>query len=149
DNKVHSLVMLGASNHGTTFGELQQQAHELGKLLDIPEQLIIRGQLGPAAVQQLDGSLFLRDLNSGSQTQPGVAYTSIASRTDGVITPPESSFLQAGPDATVDNIWLQDGCPSNAANHNDLLSDERSTYLVKSALYPEAFPRDATPCTPS
>jgi len=147
DNKVHSLVMLGASNHGTTFGELQQQAHELGKLLDIPEKLIVRGQLGPAAVQQLHGSGFLRELNAGAQTQPGVAYTSIASRTDGVITPPESSFLQAGPGATVHNVWLQDGCPSNTADHNSLLSDDRALYLVESALYPDDFPRDEAPCT--
>lgn len=145
-NKVHSLVMLGASNHGTTFGEMQQQAHELGVLLDIPAQLVIRGQLGPAAVQQLNGSGFLSNLNSGSQTQPGVSYTSIASHTDGVITPPESSFLEPGPDATVENVWLQDGCPSNTADHNDMLSDERAMYLVKSALYPEQFPRENTPC---
>lgn len=145
-NKVRSLVMLGASNHGTTFGEMQQQAHELGKLLDIPEQLIVRGQLGPAAVQQLNGSGFLRELNAGAQTQPGVSYTSIASRTDGVITPPESSFLQAGPGATVENIWLQDGCPTNTADHNDLLSDERTLYLAKSALYPDQFPRETAPC---
>lgn len=146
NNKVHSLVMLGASNHGASFGYLQALAHQLGELFQTPEVVFIRGLLGPAAVQQLHGSGFLAALNRGSQTQPGVDYTSIASRNDGAITPPESSFLEAGPSATVDNVLLQDGCPSNTADHIALLNDVRSLYLVQSALDPESFPRAETPC---
>ncbi|WP_395705349.1 esterase/lipase family protein [Rhodococcus ruber] len=147
NNKVHSLITLGASNNGTTFGELQQRASQLGRRLDVSEKLIVRGQLGPAAVQQLSGSGFLSELNAGGHTQPGVTYTSIASRTDGIITPPESSFLQPGPSATVDNVWLQDGCPGNTADHNELPSDSRALYLVQSSLDPDRFPRSAAPCT--
>ena len=41
-------------------------------------------------------------LNSGGDTMPGIDYTVVASRNDSISTPPEATFLTAGPGATVE-----------------------------------------------
>lgn len=54
---------------------------------------------------------FLAALNAGSETQPGVEYTVIATTQDQISTPPEATFLTAGPDSEVHNVWVQDAAP--------------------------------------
>ncbi|WP_420165250.1 esterase/lipase family protein [Rhodococcus parequi] len=146
-NKIRSLVMLGPTTHGTTFGGLQTfvDAFTSLRLTDEPtnEWLADLG-FGVATYQQMIGSRFLSDLNAGRETMPGVDYRVIASRSDTVVTPPEGSFLVPAPGSSVLNQWIQDSCPAANVSHVGLLDDPRSIFLVRRALDP-GLP-GAVPC---
>ncbi|MFZ2176485.1 MAG: alpha/beta fold hydrolase [Rhodococcus sp. (in: high G+C Gram-positive bacteria)] len=144
-NKVHTLVTLGATNHGTSFGDVQLLGG-VAQALGIPVTALTGVAVGPSYIQQMVGSPFLQVLNAGGDTDPGIRYTVVASRRDTVSTPPEATFLTPGPGAAVDNVWLQDGCESNQAGHNQLTSDPRAVYIVQKALDPSYAGRNAAPC---
>src|SRR5690349_11457044 len=99
--KVHALVGLAPSNHGTTLDGLFTLASYFpgsnAALADCP-----------ACAEQQSGSTFMNKLNAGGDTQSGVRYTVIESRNDEVVTPYTSAFL-AG--SKVTNITLQRQCP--------------------------------------
>lgn len=142
-NIVHSLVTLGATNHGTTFGGLQANA-EMLSAMGVPGDLLVQVTWGPAGVQQLRGTPFLAALNAGSETQPGVNYTVIATTQDKISTPPEATFLTAGPGSEVNNQWVQDVCPDSTVSHGELVIAPDSLNLVKSALDSNYI---SSPCT--
>jgi triacylglycerol esterase/lipase EstA (alpha/beta hydrolase family) len=127
-NKVRNLVELGATNHGTTLDGLATLAGDLG-LLGYSDIL-----LGQAAQQQVVGSAFLTDLNAGGDTVPGVNYTVIATRYDEVTTPYQSTFLTAGPGATVRDITLQNGCATNLSEHVSMAYSVRAIGYVEQGL---------------
>ncbi|MEU8898963.1 alpha/beta fold hydrolase [Nocardia sp. NPDC048505] len=129
---VRRLVTIAATHHGTTADGLD---HLLpGGSAAGPSDAVIARILGTAAAQQLAGSEFLRRLNAGGDTEPGIAYTAIATRVDHVVTPPEATFLRAGPGATVDNVWVQDVCPGDTFHHGLLPESPAVAYLVHRAL---------------
>lgn len=149
-NKVNKLVTLGATNHGTTFNGLLQAYYLLvtiGVEQNLASELLFSNpSLGEAGMQQLEGSKFLTSLNSGPDVLPGIDYTVIATQHDQVVTPPSSTFLSTAGEASVKNIWLQDGCESNLARHQDLPSDPRTKYLVQTALDPDYAADAVEPC---
>lgn len=131
-NAVDRLVTIAATHHGTT-------AEGLGSLLPTGSATptidsMISRVLGIAAAQQLSTSEFLRTLNAEGDTEPGIHYTAIASRVDRVVTPPEATFLRAGHDATVENLWVQDLCPTDVFYHGILPESPAVSYLVHRAL---------------
>jgi triacylglycerol esterase/lipase EstA (alpha/beta hydrolase family) len=139
--KVHRLVGLAPSNHGTTLGGLTA-------LID----LIPGGSGGISAVcgigctQQLAGSAFLQKLNSGGDTGPGVQYTVIETRYDEVVTPYTSAFLN-GPNVT--NILLQNQCALDFSEHLAISFDHIALRDVLNALDPaHAKPIRCTPVLP-
>lgn len=140
-NKVDHLVTIAATHHGTT-------ADGLGYLLPtgsasaLSDGMIAR-VLGTAAAQQLASSEFLRTLNAAGDTEPGIHYTAIATRVDHVVTPPEATFLRAGVGATVDNVWVQDVCPTDTYHHGILPNSPAVAYLVHKAL---GLPYSDDPC---
>ncbi|MFD4366089.1 esterase/lipase family protein [Rhodococcus sp. NPDC058521] len=144
-NKVHRLITLGATNHGTSFGDVQALGG-LAQALGVPVTPLFGMTVGPSYVQQMAGSPFLHVLNAGGDTDPGVAYTVVASRNDTVSTPPENTFLTAGPGAMVDNLWIQDGCDSNTTTHDQLTTDPRAKHIVQTALDPTYGERVPAPC---
>ncbi|MFC9441161.1 triacylglycerol lipase, partial [Nocardia sp. NPDC057030] len=97
---------------------------------------------GTPGQQQVVGSPLLNRLNAGGETVPGVRYTALASRADEIITPQETALL-AAPTGANRNVWLQDGCPTDIANHSGLLGDTRAAAVVLSAL---ADDNRALPC---
>jgi len=106
--KVNALVGIAPSSHGTDL-------HGLTRLLDLfPGARDLVGAHTPALRDQVVGSDFLRRLNEGGDTVPGVEYTVIATRYDQVVTPYRSQFLD-GPG--VRNVLLQDLCPLNLSEH--------------------------------
>lgn len=137
-DRVHTLVELGATNHGTTLDGLGSLTRQLG-IVQYGWPL-----LGVAAEQQVVGSEFLNALNAGGDTVPGVTYVVIATRYDEVTTPYESTFLTAGPGATVHNITLQDGCPIDASDHLSMVYSPRAVGIIKQGLDSGA---PAPPCT--
>jgi triacylglycerol esterase/lipase EstA (alpha/beta hydrolase family) len=139
--KVARVVTLGSTHHGTTLngiGTLGREFEAFGALDGA--QLVT----GPAAIQQVAGSEFLTTLNAGGDTLPGIAYTAIATKYDEVTTPYETTFLTAGPGATVRNITLQDGCPIDGDDHLSMPYSPRAQAYVLRALGSDV----PVPCLP-
>ncbi|AOR33649.1 lipase [Streptomyces fodineus] len=129
-NKVHSLVGLAPSNHGTTGSGLGTLTTKLG--LDKTASLV----LGEAYEDQLVGSEANTTLDRDGDTRPGVDYTVIATKFDEVVTPYTHQFLTAGPGATVKNITIQDICPRDFSEHVSIAYDSNAAQLVRNALDP-------------
>jgi triacylglycerol esterase/lipase EstA (alpha/beta hydrolase family) len=134
--KVHTLVGLSPSNHGTTLDGLFTLANFFGAGAFF-------GVLCPACEQQEAGSAFLTKLNAGGDTVRGVHYTVIQSANDEVVTPYSSAFL-SGPNAT--NILLQGQCGLDQGEHLSMPYDHIADGDVLNALDP-AHPIEPA-CTP-
>lgn len=145
-DKVDTTVTLGATNHGTTLsgiGNLDRFIARLGLNLDPVLDYVV----GESGMQQVYGSPLLNRLNAGGDTVPGGKYTVIGTQYDEVTTPYTSTFLTAGPDATVDNITVQDGCDIDHSDHISMAYSPRVIDLVKNALAPGSV--EAPRCTPN
>lgn len=136
-SRVHTLVGLAQSNHGTTIDGLTTVA---GK---IPEANQFVGAACTACTQQEAGSTFLANLNAGGDTVAGVNYTVIESRYDEVVTPYASVFF-SGPGVT--NITLQDQCSFDFGEHLSMQYDHIADIDVLNALDPAH--QEAPPCYP-
>ena len=145
-SKVDRLITIAATNHGTTLSGLGLPPYLLGKIgVDTRGLAVFTGVSG---AQQTIGSQFLKKLNAGGDTVPGVKYTAIATTYDEVSTPYYATFLR-GPDVT--NVTLQKGC---AADHSDHFSINYSPRLVSVVLKTLGAKRsDGTPlelvCAPN
>ena len=136
--KVHALVGLNPSNHGTTLDGVVT----LATLLGLPPS----AALGVAAQQQQAGSSFMKKLDASGDTRPGVHYTVIATRNDEVVTPYTNAFLTRGPGATVGNITLQAQCRLDQGDHLSTPFDSVAMADVLNALDPQHPVR--VPCVP-
>ncbi|HXQ59155.1 MAG TPA: alpha/beta fold hydrolase [Acidimicrobiales bacterium] len=124
--KVHTLIGLAPSNHGTTLDGLSTLAGYLPGASQFTSAC-------PACGEQEAGSPFLTTLNAGGDTVPGVHYTVIESIYDEVVTPYTSAFL-SGPDVT--KITLQDQCPLDDGEHLSMPYDHIADADVLNALDP-------------
>ncbi|MFG2581419.1 esterase/lipase family protein [Streptomyces malaysiensis] len=133
--KVNALVGIAPTNHGTTLSGLT-------RLLDYfpgAGDLIAEG--APGLIDQVVDSDFLRRLNEGGDTVPGVRYTVIATKYDEVATPYQAQFL-SGPN--VRNVLIQDLCPTDISEHLAIgLTDGLAFHEAVNALDPD----HATPTT--
>jgi hypothetical protein len=125
---VHDLVGLAPSNHGTTVDGMNA-LFDAVTALGLPAPLTLAQCL--ACTQQLAGSAFLQQLNSGGDTVPRVRYTVIETEDDEVVTPYTSAFL-SGPAVT--NVTLQDQCPDDHADHLAMPYDSAALQDVVNAL---------------
>jgi len=135
--KAHALVGLSPSNHGTTVDGIGI----LARFFPGGEQFT--GALCPACEEQIVGSSFLAELNSGGDTVPGVEYTVIQTRYDQVVTPYTSAFLFG---SNVKNILLQSQCVLDLGDHLSMPYDHIADADVLTALDP-LHPRHPL-CTP-
>jgi triacylglycerol esterase/lipase EstA (alpha/beta hydrolase family) len=126
-SKVGTLVGLAPSNHGTNLFGLT------GLLAVLPGGSSFVTSLCAACTQQVAGSSFLNNLNSGGDTVPGVKYTVIESIYDEVVTPYWSAFL-SGPNVT--NITLQSQCWLDFSDHLGIIYDQIALRDVLNALDP-------------
>jgi triacylglycerol esterase/lipase EstA (alpha/beta hydrolase family) len=125
--KVHKLIALTPSNYGTNL-------FVLGQLIaSFPGANQALTLVCTACTQQLVGSQFLTDLNSGGDTVPGVEYTVIATAFDEVVTPFWNTFLR---DPRVTNVLLQQVCPLDATDHLGVTYDPITIRLVLNQLDP-------------
>ncbi|GEB51200.1 MULTISPECIES: esterase/lipase family protein [Streptomyces] len=128
-DKVDKLVGIAPPNHGATLSGLTRLADQFPPIGDIADEI------APSLLQQKEGSAFLKKLNEGGDTVPGVSYTVITTRYDEVVTPYKSQFLD-GPD--VKNVLLQDLCPLNISEHVAIgLADRMAFHETANALDPE------------
>lgn len=117
--KVGALVAIAPSNHGTTLSGLT-------RLLDlVPGARDVLHGTAPGLSDQVVGSDFMKRLNEGGDTVPGVRYTVIATRYDEVVTPYATGFL-SGPD--VRNVLVQDLCPIDISLHLTLGTIDRVAF---------------------
>jgi triacylglycerol esterase/lipase EstA (alpha/beta hydrolase family) len=126
-SKVHALIGLVPSNHGTTASGIADL------VAAIPGASAVFAQGCPACTDQFTGSPFLGDLNAGGDTVAGVAYTVITTRYDEVVTPYTSAFL-SGPN--VRNIVVQNQCPVDITEHVGISYDPVALHDVRNALDP-------------
>jgi triacylglycerol esterase/lipase EstA (alpha/beta hydrolase family) len=135
-SKVHTLVGLAPSNHGTTLDGL----FTLASYFPGANAALA---LCPACAEQETGSAFITKLNSGGDTLAGVSYTVIESRNDEVVTPYQTAFL-TGPGVT--NITLQNQCALDQGEHLSMAYDHIADADVLTALDPQHPVKPA--CTP-
>ena len=135
--KVHTLVGLAPSNHGTNLDGLVDllNAFPSGAQFNVPSCT--------ACTEQIEGSAFLQKLNTGGDTIRGVSYTVIETKYDEVVTPYTSAFL-SGPAVT--NITLQSQCPLDLSDHLAVIYDPIALRDVLNALDPAHAVRPA--CVP-
>ncbi len=138
--KVHALIGLSPSNHGTTVDGL---TNLLALVPGGPETGSLELVCGPACEEQFQGSAFLTSLNAGGDTVPGVTYTVIETQDDEVVTPYTSAFL-SGPNVT--NIDLQRQCALDASEHLATPFDHIALRDVLNALSPPEA--QASVCAP-
>lgn len=144
-NKVGKVVTVSGINHGTTLlgiGALGRAINNLG--LNVLG--LVGAIAGPAASDQVIDSPLLKALAVGGDTEPGIDYTALITRFDETVTPYKSSFLTAGPDATVKNVLLQDGCGIDFSDHLSITMSPRAIGIIKNALDPQGTPASAIPC---
>lgn len=101
---------------------------------------------GISGTQQEVGSEFIRKLNEGGETLPGIDYTIIATKYDDISTPYDATFLTAGEGATVRNITMQDGCERDRSDHMTMSYSPRGLDLVRNALDPKLVAEDQIRC---
>ena len=107
--KVHTLVGLAPSNHGTDLDGIETLAATY-----FPGAVGLIGTACPACSDQIVGSPLMQQLNAGGDTVPGVQYTVISTQYDEVVTPWQSQALE-GPN--VRNVLLQDLCAADLSEH--------------------------------
>ncbi|RMI27855.1 esterase/lipase family protein [Nocardia stercoris] len=137
--RVDHLVTFGATHHGTALDGIAS----LGRLLTDAGMDALGYSVpiaGPANIEQAIGSPFLRALNAPGDTVPGVDYTVVGSVWDEVTNPYSLTFLRPGPDATVSNITLQDGCPQDMSDHLTMMYSPRTLSIVLRTLDPGGHP---------
>ncbi|GAA2438530.1 esterase/lipase family protein [Streptomyces macrosporus] len=126
--KVNALVGIAPNHHGTDLLGLTRLLEYFPGVEDL------LGTHTPALRDQVVGSDFLRRLNAGGDTVPGVEYTVIATRYDQIVTPWRTQFLD-GPG--VRNILLQDVCAADLSEHLAIALIDRLTFhLTANALDP-------------
>ncbi|MFL6053385.1 MAG: esterase/lipase family protein [Actinoallomurus sp.] len=125
--KVHTLVGLAPSNHGTTLNGLATLA------VSFPGALDLLNAGCPACADQVAGSDLLTRLNAGGDTVPGVSYTVIATRYDEVVTPYGTQFLSG---SGVRNVTLQNLCPADISEHAAMAFDPVVLHEIENALDP-------------
>lgn len=126
--KVARLVGLAPSNHGTTANGILTGVNQLSTLAGFP---LLTAFGCPACTQQSSTSDFIRTLNAGGDTVPGITYTVIETRYDEVVTPYTSAFLTG---ASVTNVLLQNQCPADLTDHIGLSYDGNALQDAVNAL---------------
>jgi pimeloyl-ACP methyl ester carboxylesterase len=137
---VARVVALAPPAHGTTFAGLIAIADSLGAR-PVTDAILAAGGC-PACTELTTGSDLVARLDTGPVTQPGIAYTIIASTHDELVTPYGTEFVN---EPGVDNETVQASCPLDPVGHIGLAYDADVAQLVRNALDP-AHPVPVT-CT--
>ncbi|MGH2905665.1 MAG: esterase/lipase family protein [Solirubrobacterales bacterium] len=145
--KTNAMVGLAPDNHGTDVDGLLKVANLVTALFPGLGNAIY-GALNanaPGLADQKFDSQFIKTLNGVPDTVPGVKYTVIATRYDTVVTPTKTQFLSGG-GGTVKNLYVQDKCVLDLADHIALAFDHVALREVLNALDPSHA--SGTICTP-
>ncbi|MEO6472302.1 MAG: lipase, partial [Aeromicrobium sp.] len=114
---VDDYVGLSSSNHGSQGADA---------LCSLPNGCSAAGW------QQRSKSNFLKALNTGPETWPGISYTEISTRFDEIVSPTTSVFLK--PATNVTNTYVQDTCPLELVEHFGMAYDNAAWLVGNDAL---------------
>jgi triacylglycerol esterase/lipase EstA (alpha/beta hydrolase family) len=130
---IGRVVAIAPPTHGTSFDGL----YDLASLLGAQEQAGVNAALSdfgcPACSDLVDGGAAVKTLDDGPIAQAGVTYTIIASRSDELVTPTSTAFVQ---ERGVTNEYVQDACPLDPVGHIGEAYDLNVWRLVENALDP-------------
>ena len=139
---VDDAIYLAGTHRGTSMDGLDQlNLHSSSAAVAVGDAV-----LGPAALQQLNGSDVVAHLESLPDTQPGVDYTVLASADDTTASTAPGAFLEAGPGATVTNALIQDVCP---AAPSPFTHDHMRDHPIVHGLVLEALAGRPVVCAPA
>ena len=138
DKKVNHLIGIVPSNKGTSILGMEKFLNEPGTPANTIMSAGARYRNLESAPQQLQGSTFLKDLNAGGMTAPGVKYTVIATRFDNRVFPWTNALI---PESGAKNIVIQDVCPLDHSAHTNITYDPMTYQVVANALEPQRATR--------
>jgi pimeloyl-ACP methyl ester carboxylesterase len=137
---IGRVVAIAPPTHGTTFAGLYNLAYIFGSA----ERALVGEALdtfGCSACNDLGtGGSAVATLDDGPIAQPGVTYTIIASKSDELVTPTSTAFVE---EPGVTNEYIQQFCPLDPVGHIGEAYDTNVWQLVENALDPAT----ATPIT--
>ena len=129
---VDKVVALAPPTHGTSFAGLYSIVMALGIQ---PQTQAVLNTLGCGACSDLvTGGAAVTTLDNGPIAQPGVHYTVITSRTDELVTPTATSFVD---EPGVTNEYVQNTCPFDPVGHIGEAYDPNVWHLIENALDPQ------------
>lgn len=153
--KVARFVSISGVLHGTSFWGLAN-LYDMGQAYGFGAQANSLDALCASCEEFMTGSSFEQRLDAPNSvatpteaaTCPfdgaavdGVQYTSIATDNDELVRPPTSDFIDTRCDSpaygiTVDNILVQDQCPTDQSDHLSVVADPVAAQDVLNALDP-------------
>lgn len=153
--KVAHFVSISGVLHGTSFWGLAD-LYDSARAYGLGSQAAGLDALCASCEEFLTGSSFMQHLDTpgaaatadGPATCPydgaavdGVSYTSVATNNDELVRPPTSDFIDppcnnAAYGIAVDNILVQDQCPTDQADHLSIVSDPVVAQDILNALDP-------------
>ena len=133
---VSKVIGIAPSNHWTTLGGLTTLADLVGITKVGLSALDTLGLPGPAQQSRPDAPFYV-DVNGLDETIPGIDYTVIATQYDEVVTPYTQAFISPGPGAGVDNITIQNVCPTDLSEHMSLPYSRNAAQIILNKLDPQ------------
>lgn len=134
--KVHMLIGLAPSNHGTNEDGLVNFLQSLPFSQYLADLIEYLG--APSLVEQEYNSPFIQKLfGSGEPLVPGVKYVVIETVHDEVVTPYTNAFLHG---SNVTNILVQEQCPNDPVGHIGMFEDSPALQNVLNWLSPDPNP---------
>lgn len=153
--KVARFVSISGVLHGTSFWGLAD-LYDMGEAYGFGTEASGLNSLCASCQEFMTGSSFVQRLDAPNAvatpteaaTCPfdgaavdGVQYTSIATDNDELVRPPTSDFIDTRCDnsaygITVDNILMQDQCPTDQSDHLSVVADQVAAQDVLNALDP-------------
>ncbi|QKW08120.1 alpha/beta fold hydrolase [Streptomyces sp. NA04227] len=131
-DKVDVNIGMAPSNHGTDVSGLVTLAEKL-RLLGFATGLLDFAEMRGLTDQAVDSD-FQKDLFGDGDTVPGVRYVVLSTERDWVTTPYTNNFLKGD---KVENITIQDQCPSDPVSHIGLFNDSPTLQNVLNELGPD------------
>jgi triacylglycerol esterase/lipase EstA (alpha/beta hydrolase family) len=128
--KVHTLIGLSPSNHGTTVGGLTTLIEKF-PFASLLVSVFLEVIGAPALPQQESGSAFQKKLFGSGDTVSGPRYVVIQTTHDEVVTPYTNAFLSG---SAVTNITVQSQCPSDPVGHIGMFEDSPALQNVLNQL---------------
>ncbi|MEU6992723.1 alpha/beta fold hydrolase [Streptomyces sp. NPDC046465] len=128
--KVDKYVGWAPSSHGSNLDGIVDLGAKLN-LMGFVNHLADVGRF-PGVVEQASTSDYIREMWADGDTVPdGPRYTVVMTKYDAVVTPYATQALK-GKD--VDNVVLQDKCPTDRAGHMGLFNDDPTLQITMNAL---------------
>jgi triacylglycerol esterase/lipase EstA (alpha/beta hydrolase family) len=145
-SQVAHYVGWAPSSHGTSLSGVVNLGHALN-VMGFVTGLAAFGQF-PGAIDQTYSSQYTKDLwADGNRVPSGPKYTVVMTKYDKVVTPYQTQSLE-GDD--VNNVLLQERCPTNQTGHTFMYLDHPTLQLTMNALQdgPKSFRPTCTGFSP-